>query len=167
MNRERRPSRPLTGLAIAALLFAAGAGCGDDDTGPEGSDAQQIRALYEEFQDAALAADGDAACERLTADARREVRQLASVTMASSGDCAAALSGLMKASKASGLVQKRAVVKGVRVDGDSATAMLSDGGRKPVPTEVVREDGEWKLTTLGSTSIGAADDAGVDADSAR
>jgi hypothetical protein len=47
----------------------------------------------------------------------------------------------------------------VSVNGDRAKVMLSDGGRKPVPTLVTRQDGEWKITTIGNGGVGSGADA--------
>lgn len=147
-----RPNNHLAALGMS-LAFAAAmvpaAGCGDDGggsgSGPASAtgDEASIRKLFKDFEAAYQAGDGERACRMLTAAARAEAAGLR-------GDGQTCQQSVARIGATMGdIEQQPSKILSVRVDGDRATASISDAGRPPVELPFVREDGGWKIAELG------------------
>jgi ketosteroid isomerase-like protein len=128
--------------AVAVLLAAALiAGCG----GGGESDEDQVRGVVESFVQAGEDRDAAAACDLLAADQVKTVEKIGP-----GGSCATILAGIF--SKAED-VSTDVEIQDVRVEGDRATvdATVKSPGSQPKAESilVVREDGEWKLASVG------------------
>jgi hypothetical protein len=178
-DRASRPSWPVLAVSALLALTLALAACGSDDDdgggtaaaggGGEpaaassdagggsadgggaasgGSDDEQITALFRDLQAAFIAADGVRFCALLAADGQAEVVRYGKV-VGHKGDCAKVMTRLGQATKRADVRQIRSRVLSVKVNGDKAVAMVKDGDRTPVPLNVVRVDGEWRLPSPG------------------
>jgi hypothetical protein len=144
--------------ASVALTLAMAPGCGSEDDSGGGSgdgsarsEEAQIKRIFDDWQARFIAGDGDAVCSRLTASAQQEIIAAKQSAPGAGPDasCPEVVRALVKESNDAGLEQNPSRAVSVRIDGDTATAMVSDGGRKPQPVKFVKVDGVWKLPTAG------------------
>lgn len=147
-------SRARTAMLASALAvtLALPAGCGSDDSdGSAGSEEDRIKQVFDDWQASFIAGDGDAVCARLTASGRQEIVAAKQSAPGAGPDasCEDVVRAIVAESDKAGLEQQPSRAVSVRIDGDTATAMVSDAGRKPQPVELVRQDGEWKLPSAG------------------
>lgn len=163
------------GLAVLAATFAASlTACGSDDSdgsasqataGPgnaseirsedygiktpdpalrSGSDEDQIRYVIEDLQSDFIVGDGDGYCSNLTAVSRKQIADVAR-SYQHGKTCQDFVTATSKLTRKVNPKQKPTVVLSVKVDGDRATATVSDGGRDPAPVKFVNQDGSWKV----------------------
>ncbi len=116
LGRARRAGHPLIALTAALVCGLALASCGGD-----GSDEDQVRAVAEQ-----LSSSDAAACGKLTEDFLKQ-------QFGTKGDCE------RQAEQGDGGAKPK--VEEVKVDGESATAVVVDGDRSTVT--FVKEDGDW------------------------
>jgi hypothetical protein len=141
----------MLGSALA-LTLALVPGCGSDDSsGSARSEEDEIKQVFDAWQASFIAGDGKAVCSRLTASGKREI--LAAKASLQGGGTAASCEEVVRAivrrSDEAGLDQQPSRAVSVRIEGDTATAMVSDAGRKPQPVKFIKQDGEWKLPSAG------------------
>lgn len=149
-------------VATACALVVSGCGGSSDETtetaaGAGASNAkQQIATTFARWQKDFIAGRGDAACAKLTSSAKRdEVAQLHKIfpDVRSGASCPEALRAVAAATRRAALKQQPAVVVSVRVQGEEATAMVSDAGRPAQAFPFAHERGEWKLATAGFAGL--------------
>jgi ketosteroid isomerase-like protein len=140
-------------LAVAMLV---GAGCNN-----ERSDADEVKAVVENFLDAAADGKGEEACSYLTGDAVRFVSTVGAIaeTEASCPDAVNALAGRYATDEKEAL--KGAKVKEVSVSGDRATIArqgieFNYQGESRLfpkattsPVTLTKTDAGWKIESLG------------------
>lgn len=147
-----RTCTALLGSALA-LTLALASGCGSDesDGSASGGEQDEIKQIFDSWQASFIAGDGEAVCSRLTASGQREIvaAKQSAPGAGSDASCEEVVRALVRQSKEAGLEQQPSRAVSVRVDGDTATAMVSDAGRKPQPVRFVKQDGEWKLPSAG------------------
>jgi hypothetical protein len=139
-------------VALSALAFAAAPGCGsDDDGGSAASEEDRIKQVFDDWQASFIAGDGDAVCSRLTASGQQEIvaAKQSAPGAGPNASCEEVVRAIVKESNEAGLEQQPSRAVSVRIDGDTATAMVSDAGREPQPVKLVKQDGEWKLPSAG------------------
>lgn len=167
--------RALLTATVALAVATVGAACGSDDndsagdnagqaqaggtesraadgttadTRPTGGDKAQIRHVMQKIQADYIAGDAPAYCAALTAAGRKQVADVGK-TLGLPADCEQFIAKTSKMSRDSGIEQKPTKVLRIAVDGNQATATISDGGRPPQPLAFVKQDGEWKLPDPG------------------
>jgi hypothetical protein len=146
-----RARRTAFAAAALALLLLVAPGCGSDDSGGSASQEDQIKQIFDDWQASFIEGDGDAVCSRMTAAGRREiVAAKQSAPGAGLGaSCEDVVRAIVRESNEAGLEQQPSRAVSVRIEGDEATAMVSDAGRKPQPVRFVKQGGEWKLPSAG------------------
>jgi hypothetical protein len=138
--------------SVLAVTLVLPTGCGSDDSdGSASSEEDRIKQVFDDWQASFIAGDGDAVCSRLTASGRQEIVAAKQSAPGAGPDasCEDVVRAIVAESKEAGLEQQPSRAVSVRIDGDTATAMVSDAGRKPQPVELVKQDGEWKLPSAG------------------
>jgi hypothetical protein len=140
-------------LPVVALVLTV-AGCGSDASA--GSPGDAVRS----YNAAVADGDGKRACERLDSGARDELRQ--STQGAIRGSCRQVIETLAAFYDDATKQRLRDTKKvDAQTDGDSATATFASpvavGGPDGRATyELARVDGDWKITSLGIVTAGAA-----------
>lgn len=147
-NGTRKAKLAAVAMALALLVAPA---CGSDDSESAASQEDQIKQIFDDWQASFIAGDGDAVCSRMTAAGKREIiaAKASAPGAGPSPSCEAVVRAIIRESNEAGLKQQPSRAVSVRINGDKATAMVSDAGRKPQPVQFVKEDGEWKLPTAG------------------
>ena len=131
--------------ALAAVLAAlAIGGCGGGDK-KASSDPGAVQSRVAEFSKAFGAGNGKQTCELMTPGAQaafvKRVKSLIPVK-----DCPEAIAAVHgEASAEVNLAFSDAKVSGVKVTGDSATAVLTASGHSAT-AKLVKQGGTWKLT---------------------
>ena len=130
LARARRARRLLISLTAAFLCGLALAACGSDgDSGA--SDEDQVREVAEQ-----LTGNDPAACSKLTKDFLKEI------------------GGKEECEKSAEVEEdKTPVVEDVKVDGDTATAVVIDEDRSTL--KFVKEGDEWLASGVESVEEGA------------
>ncbi|HYI99589.1 MAG TPA: hypothetical protein VEX36_07945 [Thermoleophilaceae bacterium] len=144
------------GLAatVASLLLIA-SGCGSDDSqGSSADEENHIKQVFDRWQASFIAGDGDEVCSLLTTSAKQELLAAkGSAPGASAGaSCEETVRAITRESNRAGLDQESSRAVSVQIKGDTAIAMVSDAGRKAQPVKFVKQDGEWKLPSVGLDS---------------
>lgn len=151
MSRGRRWRRYVVMAIAVTAASVALAACGSDGGDPpaDTNAKAEIRQVVEDYQDYFLARDGDAVCAQLAASGQREVVKFGRDTgLAGSGaSCSEVVRVMSRGAKK--IEQQRSKTLSVEVNGDEATAMVSDGGRPAQPSEFVKVDGAWKMRSAG------------------
>jgi hypothetical protein len=137
-------------LAVAMMLGAitvvpaCGDAGGDESIATAGSTGlAEIRAAFKRFEMAVQESRGEEACSLLTASARKEA-ELA-IGDGTRTSCPKALAAF---GRTIGGPQKPSKVVSVEIDGNHASASVSDGGRPAFEMPFVKEDGVWKVARL-------------------
>jgi hypothetical protein len=140
-------------VAMGAVLVIAGGACGGGDDGSgSATDQREVEGVIVGLETALRAGDAKAVCAALTAKGQREMK---ATTFAGDGQsCEQSVAMLGAASAKAKLKQRPTKVLSVTIDGDTATAKISDAGRPALQTTLVRQDGSWKLDTLATGSSG-------------
>jgi hypothetical protein len=130
-------------------------GVGDDADGAEPSDdapatddgpsdearvAAVVEGMYRDFANA----DAAGVCSVMSETVQKQIAENAAIEAVEKRTCTASLGNFLSAAKRSGaLAQARGAKVGeVKVDGDTATAVISLGGRSG-KIKLVKENGEW------------------------
>lgn len=140
-------------LAGVTLTFLAGCGTGGDtDTTRSNDRRAEVLTDLRQYQDAFLAEDAEAACERLTGEAKRNiVSELAAI--AEDGlSCESVLEGAMGLLGPDDYAEVRKArktlgVDAVRLQGANNAVVNLPSGRT---TELARIDGAWYVNETGT-----------------
>jgi hypothetical protein len=145
MNRATRH-----GSTVAAILAVGLAGCGSSAK-PTMSEPQQVEQVLHSYLHAQTHGDGQAACSLLTESAQRELEtvvvQAAKGLLPSQPSCQDAV-GLVRTFAPAKLMEglSNAHISQVRVQGDHATAEITDGTAfSPQQVSLQRVGGTWKI----------------------
>lgn len=152
MTTARFRVRTATVVSAAALALVLTPGCGSDDSdGSARSEEDQIKQVFDDWQASFIAGDGEAVCSRLTSSGQQEILAAKGSAPGAGADatCEEVVRALVQESNEAGLEQQPSRAVSVKIDGDKATAMVSDAGRAPQPVKLVKQDGEWKLPSAG------------------
>ena len=122
-------------VAVVAVALLGVAGCGGSDSG---SDEEQIQALADQYEQAALDGDYSAACDTLSSEAMAQINDLQQFDSREEL-VEAGLSSLSESQK-----KELGNLSDIQVDGDTATAEGRDG-----QISFIKEDGEWKAQLDG------------------
>jgi hypothetical protein len=152
---KARRARRVAALAMVTLVAASGC---DDDSGrgdasadnpssAPASEEAQVKQTFAALRRAEAQGDGHRFCDLLTQSAQEHVATNAFPGQGFS--CPKAIAISHKLNELSKIKNRPAKTVAVSIDGRAATAMISDGGRKPVPVKVVKVDGRWKLPDPG------------------
>jgi hypothetical protein len=119
----------------------------------EGSDREEILAVFAGYMNTIADRDYGAACSDLAAAVQSGLEQLAGKAAAGKG-CAALLPKLL-APTASQIAREQAngKIAKVRVEGDRAFVVFKAPGAKLYQLTMVREDGEWKAATAAASVL--------------
>jgi hypothetical protein len=133
-------------LAVVALVLGlalAGCGGGDDETGA-------VRSTVQAYIDAFVKGDGARTCALMTARTRAQFVKGAR-PLAQTDDCAKAVVAVRGAAGPKAIGAMRAArISNVKVDGRSATAVLSASSGQSIAT-LTKEAGHWRVSsTFGS-----------------
>jgi hypothetical protein len=146
---SRRAYALLTGIVVGSLALAlASAGCGGGTDKPSDPSATgQVEHAYASLQRARMQGDGRRYCAGLTVAGRAQVER--NSIFARGKSCAAAIAAGGRAERLANVGKKPIVIVSARVEGDRATVLVSDEGRKPAPVRFIRIGGTWKLPDPG------------------
>ncbi|HYI99595.1 MAG TPA: hypothetical protein VEX36_07975 [Thermoleophilaceae bacterium] len=138
----------VAGIAVA-LSFATG--CGSDDSAGLGNEEDQIKQMFNDWQDDFAAGNGNATCAKLTRSGQQELAKYRDVSgyIDRDASCEEIVSAIVAQTQEAGVKQQPARALSVRVDGDTAVAQVSDAGRPAVPVKLVKQGDEWKLPSAG------------------
>lgn len=137
----------LIGLSVLAL-GATACGGGDDDNGTDGSreDAQQARAMIQQFYGDLAAGNAAAICPQMLVVAQQ---QMAQTTVSKSGPenptCQENINELLVLMKDNGAIRKlrNAKIGTAKVNGNTALVNVSFGANAG-QISLTKADGEWK-----------------------
>jgi len=121
-------------VALLTLTFAfALSACGGSDEDPA--------AVAEDFGNALINADGEAACETLSADLEAQAAE------SGGGECADAFTSdaLTDEDREQG---EQAVYETVEESDETATVEVTVPDEDPEQIEMIKEDGDWKIASI-------------------
>lgn len=130
------------GNANASDAAANGDGGNSRHTGQAAEIDKVLQANQSDFVDG----DGEGFCSRLAPAGRRQVETVGRMFRIGRR-CEPIIAELSRRSQE--LKQKPTKLLSVEIDGDRATAVVSDGGRKPQKLVFVKQDGTWKMPDPG------------------
>lgn len=147
-------------LALLAAAAMGVAGCGGDDSGSGGDDEAQVKEVVTSYAAAVADRDGDKACDSMTDAARKQVEQAGQVIGAEG--CGAIIEKATEDATDKERDQlKDLVVTSVKIDGDHAVVQVKAAGETGDPSNLVKQDGEWKID-VNDASTGTATAATVE-----
>lgn len=162
--RLRTAARGCVAALTAAALATGTAACGSDEGGDAGTgqakskgptpkpltgnDEQQVRQLVKNVQIYFIKGDGENYCESLTAAGRKMVGEVGR-PYRMGNTCEEFISRTAELTRKAKVKQKPTKLLAVQVRGDKAIAIVSDGGRKAQPVDLVKINGEWKIPDPG------------------
>lgn len=133
---------PVAVLAAAVAL----AGCG----GGSKSESEKARDAVKQYIAAFTGGDGAKACELMTKQTREQFVARVSV-LTGTGDCGTAVKRLsQKAGPQILEALKKAKVGNARIQGNAGTVPLTSGPNR-TDTQVLKEGGDWKVTSVPGT----------------
>ncbi len=119
----------------------------------EGSDREQLLAVFDGYMNALADKDFGAACSHLSATVQGSLEQLAGEAHGGKG-CAAILPKLLSpTAPAVARGQADGKITKVRVEGDQAFIVFHAPGAKLYQLTMVNEDGEWKAATVAASVL--------------
>ena len=138
-------------LAATIALTLGFTACGESDEATGGSAEDdgtkaQISAVLTGIQKAFVENDPNDFCAGLTTAGRKEV---ANDPFQPGDSCEEVVAHVARVTRKAGVRQRPSIVQSVKVRGNEATAMVTNGGRPPAPVEFAKEDGEWRLVSAG------------------
>lgn len=154
-------------VSVTIAVFALGvAACGSGEDGDSaaqeqgsaskdgedfvatGNDKEQIKQVLHQIQEDFENVDAAGFCSKTTAAERREVAAFGR-NYKHGTTCVAVIDNQAKAASKAGVEQRSTKLLSAKVNGDRATATVSNGGRPSEPLPFVKVDGEWKLAEVG------------------
>ena len=135
-RNDARLRRVATLLVGAVALFGVAA-CG-------GSDEDDAKDVVKDFMNGLADEDGQKVCDQLSQSAKEPIER-------SGADCGEQFEGLAREATQENKDQLKDIDPDVSVDGDEATAKVPNiGGPGESEIKLKKEDGDWKITDLGS-----------------
>jgi hypothetical protein len=142
----RRTLTAATALALAVAVSACGSdddNDGADNNEPSGTPTQQVEQTLDQSQQAIIAGDGETYCSSLTAAGRASVAAYGRRT-GRGATCAQTIATNARLAKTAGIKQQPTRVLSVKINGNTAIAKITDGGRSATKMRLTRESDGWK-----------------------
>jgi hypothetical protein len=135
-------------LAILATAALGVVGCGGDSGG---DDESQVKDVVTSYANAIADRDGDKACGYMTEAAQKQV-EAAGKALGADG-CGEVIEKVTEDASDKEKDQLKDIeVTSVKIDGDRAVVQVKAAGETGDPSNLVKEDGDWKIDADNASS---------------